>query len=160
MYPAGSPAYTTSPSSSMELECIAWVMVTLKSPTCCEPPLFMGEMSFSKPLPPSHKQVSKFAISLGRNSFAIATRSPRWSECAWVRKIASTRASFFRFSGQRGLVFIQGSMSATWPEGVVTEKVLWPKYAMRLPFKSSIKYLSKLELPEKAKTNVGSEQYP
>jgi hypothetical protein len=40
--------------------------------------------------------------------------------------------------GHAGFVITHGSIIATSPDGVVNEKVLCPKYVIRLPFKSSI----------------------
>src|SRR5260221_12707244 len=57
-------------------------------------------------------------------------------------KIASSRASFFRFSGQRGFDITKGSIIANCPLGVVRPKVLCPKYVILLPFKSSMEISS------------------
>src|SRR5436309_12387614 len=53
--------------------------------------------------------------------------------------MASNRDSFFSASGHQGFVVTHGSIKATWPEGVVSENVLWPKYVMRLPFVLSMR---------------------
>src|SRR6266446_9985684 len=116
-------------------------MVSSNSPIVCEPPLPMGQVSSSNPLLSIHKHVSNIAAIFGLNCLAKARRSPRWSVCAWVRKIASKRATFFKASGHHGFVVTHGSIKATWPEGVVSENVLWPKYVMRLPLVLSMRNL-------------------
>jgi hypothetical protein len=59
-----------------------------------------------------------------------------------VRKITSSRGTlFFSRGGQAGLLITHGSISATWPDGVVTENVLWPKYVIRFPWVLSINRL-------------------
>src|SRR6267142_1955574 len=116
-------------------------MVTSKSPTFCVPPLPIGLASSSNPLVPSHKQVSKMATIWGLCCLARANKSPKWSECACERKITSSLGTFFSFSGHIGLVMTHGSINATCPEEVVSEKVLCSKYVTRLPFKSSMWHL-------------------
>ncbi len=75
----------------------------------------------------------KHCCDLGRCRLASASRSPRWSVWAWVRKIASSRSMLFSSSGHHGFVITQGSISATCPDDVVRENVLWPKYVIRFP---------------------------
>src|SRR5438270_4593439 len=108
-------------------------MVISKSPILCDPPFPIGQVSSTKPLLSIHRQVSKLAAILGRCCLASASRSPRWSVCEWVSKIASSLDTFFNSSGHQGFVITQGSISATCPDGVVSEKVAWPKYVIRLP---------------------------
>ncbi len=108
-------------------------MVISKSPIFCEPPFPIGQVSSTKPLPSIHRQVSNIAAILGRCRLASASRSPRWSVWAWVRKIASSRSMLFSSSGHHGFVITQGSISATCPDDVVRENVLWPKYVIRFP---------------------------
>src|SRR5437660_1536746 len=56
--------------------------------------------------------------------------------------MASNRSNFFKAFGHHGFVVTHGSIKATWPEGVVSENVLWPKYVTRLPVVLSIFSLS------------------
>src|ERR1700720_489881 len=118
-------------------------MVTSNSPTFCVPPFPIGFVSFSNPLLPIHRHVSKIATICGLCCFASSSRSPRWSECACERKITSSLGTFFSLSGHIGLVITQGSINATCPEAVVSENVLCPKYVMRLPFMSSMLHLGR-----------------
>src|ERR1700680_4243796 len=98
----------------------------------------MGEVSFSNPLLSSQRHVSKIATIFGRCCFASASRSPKWSVCAWLKKITSSLDTLRSDGGHAGFVATHGSMIATCPDGVVSENVLCPKYVIRLPFKSSI----------------------
>src|SRR5207249_8261045 len=91
------------------------------------------------------------AAILGRCCVASASRSPRWSVWAWVRKIASSRAMVFSSSGHHGFVITQGSISATCPDDVVRENVLWPKYVIRFPL-----VLSTLNLERKTAASAGT----
>src|SRR5579859_2541749 len=114
----------------MELEWNACVMVTSNSPTFWDPPFPMGQDSSPNPLLPSQRYVSKLATIFGLCFLASSRRSPKWSECPCVRKITSRRATFFNAAGHTGFVITHGSISDTCPDGVITEKVLCPKYVM------------------------------
>src|SRR5215467_12731156 len=116
-------------------------MVISKSRIFCEPPFPIGQVSCSKPLLSIHRHVSKIAAILGRCCLASANKSPKWSVCACVRKIASSRGILFSSSGHQGFVITHGSINATCPEGVVSENALWPRYVMRLPLVSSTNFL-------------------
>ena len=90
-------------------------MVTVTSPTFCDPPLFMARV-FLTPLDSSHVAVSKIATTSGENCVASGTASCMWSKCPCEMQIVSTRGILCPF-GYAGLPSIQGSMTMTCPEG-------------------------------------------
>src|ERR1700737_2575933 len=148
------------PFSSIELEWNACVMVTSNSPTFCVPPLPMGRVSSSKPLLSIQRHVSKIATICGLCCFANASKSPKWSEWACERKITSSRGTFFSASGHLGLVITHGSISATWPDRVVSENVLWPKYVSLLPLLSSMWHLGRQAVGVKRKVTSAAARRP
>src|SRR6266481_5024799 len=109
--------------------CTACVIVTLTSPTCCDPPLFIGNV-FLTPLDSSQLHVSKMATTSGANFFARGTASWMWSKCPCVMQIVSTFL-ISKFLGYRGLP-VHGSIRIACPEGSRKRKVPCPSHVISI----------------------------